>query len=151
MLLDEPFSNIDNFKKQSLRRKLFKHLKEKGISCIVATHDKDDVLGYADSMLVLDNSKIIAIDSPENLYKNPKNALIASFFDEFNSLDSEFFYAHQIKVVPKSDLKATVKKNYFKGKNYLIEADLNGQSIFFEHPNHLVENTEVNIILNNNL
>ena len=59
ILLDEPFSHIDNFKKQSLRRSLFKYLKEKNITCIVATHDKEDALGYADKMIVLRNSKII--------------------------------------------------------------------------------------------
>ena len=71
ILLDEPFSHIDNFKKQSLRRKLFKYLKEKNITCIVATHDKEDVLGYANAMLVLDNTKVLAIDTPEHLYKKP--------------------------------------------------------------------------------
>ena len=40
ILLDEPFSHIDNFKKQSLRRRVFKYLKDKKITCIVATHDK---------------------------------------------------------------------------------------------------------------
>jgi len=64
ILLDEPFSHIDNFKKQSLRRNLFKYLKEQNISCIVATHDKEDVLGYADNMIVLDDTKIIAQDTP---------------------------------------------------------------------------------------
>ena len=39
LLLDEPFGQIDNFKKNSLRRNLFKYLKEKNIACIVATHD----------------------------------------------------------------------------------------------------------------
>ena len=46
ILLDEPFSHIDNFKKQSLRRSVFKYLKDKNITCIVATHDKEDVLGF---------------------------------------------------------------------------------------------------------
>ena len=39
LLLDEPFSHIDNFRKNSLRRKLFAYLKQKNITCIVATHD----------------------------------------------------------------------------------------------------------------
>lgn len=49
LLLDEPFSHIDNFRKNSLRRKLFGYLKEKGITCVVATHDSMDVLSFADS------------------------------------------------------------------------------------------------------
>ena len=53
ILLDEPFSHIDNFKKQSLRRNLFAYLKTNNIACIMATHDKDDVLSFADQMMVL--------------------------------------------------------------------------------------------------
>ena len=53
ILLDEPFGQIDNFKKNSLRRKLFAYLKEKNIACIVATHDKNDALSFADTLLIL--------------------------------------------------------------------------------------------------
>lgn len=134
LLLDEPFSNIDNFKKQSLRRSLFRYLKEKNITCIVATHDKEDVLGYADNMIVLHNAKIIANNTPEILYPQPKNVLIASFFGEFNDLNSDgIVYANQLKVVNNSSLKVVVKQSYFKGNYYLIEACLNKRSVFFEH------------------
>jgi ABC-type sulfate/molybdate transport systems ATPase subunit len=37
LLLDEPFSHIDNFEKNALRRNLFAYLKLKGITCIVAS------------------------------------------------------------------------------------------------------------------
>jgi iron(III) transport system ATP-binding protein len=36
LLLDEPFRHIDNFRRNSLRRKLFGYLKEQQITCIVA-------------------------------------------------------------------------------------------------------------------
>ena len=134
LLLDEPFSHIDNFKKQSLRRSLFKYLKEKQITCIVATHDKDDVLSFSDQMMVLHDAQIMAKDTPEQLYKNPQNKLIASFFDEFNVIEHYgIVYANQLKLVENSNLKATVKHAYFKGSYYLIEADLNGKIVFFEN------------------
>jgi len=143
ILLDEPFSHIDNFKKQSLRRKLFRHLKEKKITCIVATHDKGDVLGYADSMLVLHDAKIEAHDSPEKLFTNPKTPLIASFFDEFNLINDKIVYAHQLKVVKKSEIEVTVKQSYFKGHYYLIESVFNNEVIFFEHSSCLDINTKI--------
>lgn len=133
LLLDEPFSHIDNFKKQSLRRSLFKYLKEKNITCIVATHDKDDVLSYSDQMMVIHDGKIIASGSPKNLYNDPKDKLIASFFGEFNIIKGNIIYANQLKVVKKSDIQVTVKKSYYKGFYYLIEADLDGENIFFEN------------------
>lgn len=136
ILLDEPFSHIDNFKKQSLRRRVFKYLKNKNITCIVATHDKDDVLGFADQMIVLHNNQIEACNTPEQLYKNPKTPLIASFFGEFNVIDNEIIYSNQLQLVEHSNLEATVIQSYFKGHYYLIEATLNranSQTILFEN------------------
>ncbi|OMP32390.1 ABC transporter ATP-binding protein [Mangrovimonas sp. DI 80] len=133
MLLDEPFSHIDNFKKQSLRRNVFQYLKQHKITCIVATHDSEDVLGFSDRMIVLDKHQIVGNDSPENLFNNPQTPLIASFFGEFNIIEGNIVYAHQLKVVPNSNLKATVKQAYFKGACYLIEGNLGGKTIFFEH------------------
>lgn len=134
LLLDEPFSHIDNFKKQSLRRSIFRYLKEKNITCIVATHNHEDVLGYADTMLVLNNAKIEEYGTPRDIYNNPKNSLIASFFGEFNEIEGYgFVYAHQLKVVEESTLKVTVKYCYFKGNFFLVEALLDDQTVFFEH------------------
>ena len=149
LLLDEPFSHIDNFKKQSLRRSLFKFLKEKNITCIVATHDKDDVLSFSDAMIVLHDAKIMAQGTPQQLYNNPKNKLIASFFDEFNKIENHgIVYANQLKIVEKSDLKAIVKQSYYKGYYYLIEADLNDEKVFFEHPIQLEKNAIVYLEIN---
>jgi ABC-type nitrate/sulfonate/bicarbonate transport system ATPase subunit len=53
LLLDEPFSHIDNFRKNALRRNLFAYLKNKGITVIVATHDSTDALSFADETIVL--------------------------------------------------------------------------------------------------
>jgi ABC-type sulfate/molybdate transport systems ATPase subunit len=146
LLLDEPFSHIDNFKKQSLRRSLFNYLKEKNISCIVATHDKEDVLPYANNMIVLSNGEIIASDMPQNLYANPKTPLIASFFETFNEIDNfGIVYANQLKVVDNSNLGVVVKQSYLKGNHYLIEANFNGQDIFFENQTDLAFGAEISL------
>ncbi|MBN2867534.1 MAG: ABC transporter ATP-binding protein [Flavobacteriaceae bacterium] len=143
ILLDEPFSHIDNFKKQSLRRNVFKYLKDKNIACIVATHDKEDVLGFANNMIVLEDQNILEQGKPEQLYNNPKTPLIASFFGEFNVINGKIIYAHQLKVVENSKLKATVINSYFKGNHYLIEANLNGDKVFFEHHNSIEKGQEI--------
>lgn len=143
ILLDEPFSHIDNFQKQSLRRSVFNYLKEKNIACIVATHDSEDVLAYADRMIVLHNSIIIADKSPQELYKNPEMPLTASFFDEFNLINDQIIYAHQLQIVKTSDLKVKVYRNYFKGHYYLIEGHTEDDIIFFENKSPLEINQEV--------
>ncbi|WP_296311434.1 ABC transporter ATP-binding protein [Winogradskyella sp. UBA3174] len=138
ILLDEPFSHIDNFQKQSLRRSVFNYLKENNIVCIVATHDRNDVLGFADEIIVLHNKKIIEKNTPQQIYKNPKSPLIASFFGEFNVIEPYgIVYAHQLKIVKQSDLKAIVKHTYFNGNSWLVEAEYNSESVFIEHNSEL--------------
>ncbi|WP_179348539.1 ABC transporter ATP-binding protein [Winogradskyella pacifica] len=144
LLLDEPFSHIDNFQKQGLRRNVFNYLKSKHIACIVATHDRNDVLGFADEMIVLSEAEIIAKDTPQNLYKNPKQPLIASFFGEFNVIEPYgIVYANQIQIVDDSDLKAVVETSYFNGSSWLIEADYKSESIFIEHNLELKKDAEI--------
>ena len=148
LLLDEPFSHIDNFKKQSLRRSLFRYLKENNITCIVATHNSEDVLGYSDNMIVLDNAKIVAKATPEFLFNNPKNALVASFFGEFNELDTHgIVYANQLKVTKNSNLEVVVKQSYFKGSYYLIEGLINSKVVFFEHAKAIKRDTSVSLMI----
>jgi iron(III) transport system ATP-binding protein len=138
LLLDEPFSQIDNFKKNSLRRRLFAYLKKKNIACIVATHDGNDALSFADTMMVIRNHQIVAYDSPLNLYKKPKEKYIASLFDDVNELTINkktlLLYPNLLEITKEpSKLEGTVLKSYFKGGYWLIEIAYNNQSIFINH------------------
>ena len=147
LLLDEPFSHIDNFRKNSLRRKLFTYLKEKQITTVFATHDSSDVLSFAEDVLVLKNGKVVEFGSTPIIYKSQKNKYIASLFGEINELEingqTELIYSHQLKLVEKSTIRVQVKASYFKGNNYLIEAIHNEKSIFFENEQNLPKNTFV--------
>ena len=153
ILLDEPFGQIDNFKKNSLRRKLFSYLKEKNISCIVATHDGDDALSFADQMMVIKNKKVIAFDSPRNLYKSPTEHYVAALFDDVNKLyidgERKLMYPYQIQTSKDSLHRVIVKKSFFKGSFWLIEATFNSQVIFFQSTKHIVSEREVGVSFNN--
>ncbi|MDP3313872.1 ABC transporter ATP-binding protein [Lutibacter sp.] len=163
LLLDEPFSHIDNFRKNKLRRNLFKHLKAKNILCIVATHDSTDALSFANEIIVIKKGKLIAKDTPENLYNYPKNEYISSFFNDINeiplieidaettSLKAILAYPNQLKVVKKSNLKATVLNSYFKGYCFLIEAKLKRTIIFFEHTKAINEGEKVFLEIKNRI
>lgn len=137
ILLDEPFSQIDNFKKNSLIRRLFAYLKEQNISCIVATHDGNEALSFADKMIVIKDHTIFAQGTPFELYQNPKQKYVASLFDDVSEIliygSRQLFYPHQITLVDSSKHKAIVKKSYFKGFYWLIEADYNHQKVFIKN------------------
>ena len=141
LLLDEPFSHIDNFRKNSLRRKLFGYLKEKQITTIFATHDSADVLAFANQVLVLKEGKLIKEGNPKALYDSPKTNYIASLFGDVNEIivhgKSELIYPHQFEIVVKSDLQVAVTNSYFFGSYYLIEANYDKGSLFFESENDI--------------
>jgi ABC-type Fe3+/spermidine/putrescine transport system ATPase subunit len=147
LLLDEPFGQIDNFKKNSLRRNLFRYLKEKKISCIVATHDKNDALSFADKLLIIKNNRIIAKGSPREIYKNPREKYIAALFDDVNefTFNNETFllYPDQLIITNQSAIIATVVNSYFKGSYWLIEATFDNQKVFVIHFEEIKTHTEI--------
>jgi len=145
LLLDEPFSHIDNFRKNSLRRKLFAYLKEKQITTIFATHDSSDVLSFADEVLILNDGKIIEAGNPKQIYNKPKNNYIASLFGDVNEIQIEdrieLIYPNQLVISEKSRLKAEVVRSYFLGNHFLIEANYNDKALFFESEKELANGT----------
>lgn len=138
ILLDEPFSHIDNFRKNALRRKVFGYLKEKGITCIIASHDSKDILGYSNETLVIREGKMVVHDDTKLVYEKLTDRYVATLFDEVSQLPLGengrlvLAYPHQLKVVEKSAVRVQTKANYFKGNGYLVEADFNGSTVFFE-------------------
>jgi ABC-type sulfate/molybdate transport systems ATPase subunit len=136
LLLDEPFSHIDNFRKNSLRRRLFSYLKEKEITCIVATHDSTDVLSFSDEVVVMQKGEVIEKGIPKLIYENPNNGYVASLFGDVNKIiingKVQFNYPHQLQVVSKSNLRVSVIKSYFRGSHYLVEALYENGTLFFE-------------------
>jgi ABC-type Fe3+/spermidine/putrescine transport system ATPase subunit len=160
ILLDEPFSQIDTFRKNSLRRNLFRYLKDKGITCIIATHDSTDALSFSDETIVMKNGNVSAKGNSKTLYENPANKYVASLFGEVNELQLSqlieleedqdevlLLYPHQLKVVDNGMMKAVVKQSYFKGSHYLIKAAFERRAIFFEHDSELELNQEVTLML----
>jgi ABC-type Fe3+/spermidine/putrescine transport system ATPase subunit len=159
LLLDEPFSHIDNFRKNALRRNLFAYLKSKEITVLVATHDSTDALSFADETIVLHQGQIVVKAPSEDIYNYPLNKYVASLFGEVNELllsqliftegedETILIYPSQLKVVENGLLKVTVKQSYFKGSHYLIKAVCDKKVIFFEHDTALAFNQEVTLML----
>lgn len=145
LLLDEPFSHIDNFRKNSLRRNLFSYLKNKGISVVVATHDITDALSFADKTLLLDNQRVLANKQPFDLYNQPESSYIASFFGDVNTVDlmdlnlaetndERLVYPGELCVDTTSSWTLSVQQSWFRGSYYLIEL-IDDKRTYYLHEN----------------
>ena len=136
LLLDEPFSQIDSFRKNNLRRNLFNYVKNNDIICIIATHDANDALSFSDKTIVLRNGEIVANDCPKKLFENPKSKYVGAMFGEINEIFIEgklqLIYSNQFTIIKKNGLEVVIARNYFRGNCYLIEAIFELQTLFFE-------------------
>lgn len=163
LLLDEPFSHIDHFRKNKLRRNLFLHLKKAGVTVFVATHDSTDALAFADQTVAMKSGRIIQKGNPRELYNHPKNAYVASLFGEVNELPASLFikkqaarkkvilYPHEVHIAEGGYLRAKVKKNFFKGSHFLIEAEMEGHEVLFESPKEYPKGKEIHLSIKGEL
>ena len=146
LLLDEPFSQIDVFRSNTLRRKVYSYLKENKITCITATHDSDDVLSFSDLVIVMKDGKVVDSGRPKEIYRNPTSYYVASLFGDVNDVpryllapatdreETMLLYPYMLRAVDHLGLRVVVENSYFRGTHYLIEAKYSHGVIYFEHP-----------------
>ena len=79
LLLDEPFSSLDARLHEELRETLLKIRRETGTSMIMVTHDQADAMLVGDRIAVMNQGRIAAEGTPEQLYEQPQDLFTASF------------------------------------------------------------------------
>lgn len=86
LLLDEPYSNLDRIHKEILRA-VIRDIDSMGISCILVSHDPQDILSWADEILVVNGGRLIQKATPERVYRQPVDEYTAGLFGKFNLVD----------------------------------------------------------------
>ena len=84
LMLDEPLSNLDAKLRTEMRAEIRRICKEFGLTAIYVTHDQKEALSIADRMAILDGGNFAQIGTPEEIYRNPANQLVAGFIGETN-------------------------------------------------------------------
>ncbi|MFI0472919.1 sulfate/molybdate ABC transporter ATP-binding protein [Halomonas sp. HMF6819] len=87
LLLDEPFGALDAKVRQDLRRWLRRLHEELGFTSVFVTHDQEEALELSDRVVVMSNGRIEQIDTPEALYRAPKNRFVFEFLGDVNHLE----------------------------------------------------------------
>lgn len=87
LLLDEPFSNLDWGHKNIIKSVIHDIGSRLNITCILVSHDAQDLLGWADTILVMKDGSIIHEGSSEEVYNKPINIYCAELFGACNVID----------------------------------------------------------------
>ena len=152
LLMDEPFSNLDFAIKSKIQNEIYKILKKTNTTTILVTHDIKDTFDISDKLLVFKAGIVQQFDNPEEMYCNPANCYCAKMLGELNQIQIEnkefYIRPEKIKIVKDSKYKVKVEKISFVGKEYKIEATLNGDIIHFFSNNNISSSNDLFIDFN---
>ncbi len=79
LLLDEPLSNLDARLRLQTREEIRRIQQETGITTLFVTHDQEEAMSICDEILVINHGKMVQLDRPQEIYRNPDCLFAAKF------------------------------------------------------------------------
>ena len=84
MLMDEPFSGLDNRLRDGIREETLGLLKEEGTAVVMVTHEPEEAMRMGDQIALMRDGRIVQQGAPYNLYNSPVDKAAAAFFSDIN-------------------------------------------------------------------
>jgi iron(III) transport system ATP-binding protein len=88
LLMDEPFSGLDSRLKDSVRAETLGILRHSRATSVVVTHDAEEAMRLGDRIALLRAGKLVQVGKAAELYENPADFFVASFFSELNRFEA---------------------------------------------------------------
>ena len=86
MLMDEPFSGLDNRLRDGIRDQTLDLLKAEDTSVLLVTHEPDEAMRMADKIALMRDGQIVQIGTPYHVYTKPVDHAAVAFFSDTNVL-----------------------------------------------------------------
>ncbi len=86
VLMDEPFSALDPMTRLVLQDEVRRLQQKLHKTIVFVTHDMDEALSMADTIIFMDKGRIVQMASPEEILKKPANQLVRSFLQKQSQL-----------------------------------------------------------------
>lgn len=87
MLMDEPFSGLDERLRDDVRDDTLSVLREEGTAVLLVTHDPAEAMGMADEIALIRAGRVVQQGAPQELYMRPVDRDAAAFFSDINVLN----------------------------------------------------------------
>jgi sulfate/thiosulfate transport system ATP-binding protein len=98
LLLDEPFGALDARVRIELREWLLRLHDEMHVTTIFVTHDQEEALELADSIVVTNKGRVEQVAPPRQLYDEPANEFVMSFVGPVNKLGDTWVRPHDMEL-----------------------------------------------------
>ena len=89
LLLDEPFGALDAQVRKELRRWLRQLHEELKFTSVFVTHDQEEAMEVADSVVVMSQGNIEQVGAPDEVWRDPATRFVLEFLGEVNRFDGE--------------------------------------------------------------
>ncbi|MBU2982747.1 ABC transporter ATP-binding protein [Lentibacter algarum] len=86
MLMDEPFSGLDNRLRDEIRDETLDVLKQEDTAVLLVTHEPEEAMRMADEIALMREGRIVQQGAPYNIYNAPKDRGAVEFFSDINVL-----------------------------------------------------------------
>jgi sulfate/thiosulfate transport system ATP-binding protein len=103
LLLDEPFGALDARVRKELRAWLLRLHDEMHVTTIFVTHDQEEALELADSVVVMNAGRVEQTAPPRELYDEPANPFVMSFVGPVNRLGDTWVRPHDVEIAFEPD------------------------------------------------
>ncbi len=125
LLLDEPLSALDAPMRKKVRNEIRSLHDITGIPMLYVTHDREEAFSLSDRIILINEGRIVAEGTAEELYHNPNTLFTAFFLGEGTALPASLFYKDS-----QED-----EKVFFRPEDVaIVENDIS----WADYPNHLV-------------
>ena len=84
MLMDEPFSGLDNRLRDGIRDETLDILKAEGTAVLLVTHEPEEAMRMADEIVLMRDGAVVQQGAPYNVYTSPVDRDAAAFFSDVN-------------------------------------------------------------------
>ena len=88
LLLDEPLSALDAIERVRLRGEIRALQQRLGVTTIMVTHDQEEALSMADTIVVMNAGRIEQVGTPQQVYREPASAFVADFVGKVNVISA---------------------------------------------------------------
>jgi len=89
MLMDEPFSGLDNRLRDGIRDETLEILHEEQVAVILVTHEPEEAMRMSDEIVLMREGQIIQKGAPYNIYNAPVDRDAVAFFSDINTLTGQ--------------------------------------------------------------
>lgn len=89
LLLDEPFSSLDENLREEMARLVKKLHKQLGLTIVMVTHDKAEAMKLSDRIALMKDGEVLQYDQPAEMFYNPVSKAVADYMGQTNYIQGK--------------------------------------------------------------